>query len=153
MFDFWDDPIFKKFDVMSRCKYASCLPVDTIICICILLVLYAYPLAAMADEHTDSTALMLDEILIEGKHTRIENGKIVCVPTAQEKKLTNSAASLLAELNLPVLRIKDEQISNNLSNKVVAFINGREADEIDLKTFWPTCLKSRIYPKLRQSQI
>ena len=137
MFDFWDDPIFKKFDVMSRCKYASCLPVDTIICICILLVLYAYPLAAMADEHTDSTALMLDEILIEGKHTRIENGKIVCVPTAQEKKLTNSAASLLAELNLPALRRKDEQISNNLSNKVVAFINGREADEIDLKTFWP----------------
>ena len=94
-----------------------------------------YARGASTDE-VDNTKY-LEEIVVEAKRGWVEDGKIVFIPTKKEKQLSNSAASLIQSMSLPILRTEDGSIKTINGNDVKIFINGRLASDVELATFWP----------------
>lgn len=86
----------------------------------------------------------LDELVVTGERCWIVGNTINYIPTKDEKKLSDSPASLVQSMHLPMLRIKNESIENNGDN-VAVFINGQRATETDLATFWPSDVKKIQY--------
>lgn len=99
-----------------------------------LLAIFGYNLA-LADDSIP--ARELNEITVVGDREWIENGIINILPTKSEKKLSNSPATLIKSMNLTFLREEDGNIVNMAGEKVPVFINGEEAQDIDISTFWP----------------
>lgn len=79
----------------------------------------------------------LQELVVKSRRAVVEGNKIIVVPTKSEKKLSNSPASLIDQMQFPGLKVKDGAISSIDGKEVVVFINGVRADGIDYQTFWP----------------
>lgn len=79
----------------------------------------------------------LDELIIVGERGWVENGYINIIPTKQEKRLSNSPATLVRAMHLPFLKEKDGEIVGMSGESVSIFINGEKAESIDIDTFWP----------------
>lgn len=83
------------------------------------------------------TAKQLREAVVKADRGWFEADKAVFLPTRKEKNLSNSPASLLKMMHLPMLKEKDEVVTTILGVEVTYFINGIKADKIDMSTFWP----------------
>lgn len=88
----------------------------------------------------------LKEVEVMGERAWIsEDGTFNFIPTKKEKRLSNSPASLIGAMNLPLLRESDGSITLTTGESVEIFINGEKAEEIDLSTFWPMDVKTVQY--------
>lgn len=88
----------------------------------------------------------LKEVEVMGERAWIsEDGTFNFIPTKKEKRLSNSPASLIRAMNLPLLRESDGVITLTTGDSVEIFINGEKAEEIDLSTFWPMDVKTVQY--------
>ncbi len=87
----------------------------------------------------------LQEITVMAERGWVEDGKIVFLPSKSEKNLSNSPATLIESMQLPMLKVKEEQITTTSGEPVAIFINGIKADNIDLSTFWPKLAKRVEY--------
>lgn len=97
-------------------------------------------------QSTDSVSTHhLQELVVKTERMWIDNEKINVIPTKSEKKLSNSAASLIRSMNLTFLQEKDDNIINHLGENVTIFINGEKANNVDLSTFWPKEVKMVQY--------
>ncbi|MCM1405091.1 MAG: outer membrane beta-barrel protein [[Clostridium] fimetarium] len=94
---------------------------------------------------TSASEKHLQEITVMADRGWVEDGKIVFLPSKSEKNLSNSPASLIESMHLPMLKVKDEKISTLSGESVAIFINGIKADNIDLSTFWPKLAKRVEY--------
>lgn len=93
---------------------------------------------AVADEKSDSIiSKELEEVVVLGDRAWIENSVLNVIPTKQEKKLSNSPATLIESMHLPFVKVKDGSVTSMSGEQIVYFINGKKIDEIDLGTFWP----------------
>lgn len=102
-----------------------------------------------SSEETDNTRY-LEEVVVESRRGRVEDGKIVFVPTKKEKQLANSAVTLIQSMSLPILRVENGAIKTANGGDVKIYINGRPADEVDLATFWPLharCVEYMVNPQ------
>ena len=79
----------------------------------------------------------LHELVVNSRRAVIEDNKIIVVPTKTEKKLSNSPASLIDQMQFPGLKVKDGQITGLDGQGVTIYINGVAATDIDYETFWP----------------
>lgn len=90
----------------------------------------------------DSIAVKnLDELVVTGDRMWISDGIVNIVPSKQEKKLSDSPASLIKAMHLPFVQEKDGVVTSLSGEEVKFFINGEKADEIDIATFWPKHVK------------
>lgn len=87
----------------------------------------------------------LKEVVVTADRGWVEDGKIIFLPTKSEKNLSNSPATLIESMHLPMLKIKDNEIISLSGDKVVIYINGVKADQNDLATFWPKLAKRVEY--------
>lgn len=88
----------------------------------------------------------LKEVEVMGERAWIsEDGTFNFIPTKKEKRLSNSPASLIGAMNLPLLRESDGAITLITGESVEIFINGEKAEEMDLSTFWPMDVKTVQY--------
>lgn len=94
----------------------------------------------------DSVAVrQLDDLVVTGERGWIEGNTVNYIPTKKEKRLSNSPASLIKSMHLPMLREQDGSIVNATGNAVTVFINGQRANDIDISTFWPRDVKKVQY--------
>ena len=77
----------------------------------------------------------LKEVSVKGERAWIEDGVVNYIPTKQEKRLSNSPATLVESMHMPMLRGQDGIITNLSGDEVPVFINGKPAGSIDLSTF------------------
>lgn len=91
------------------------------------------------------SAKELDEVIVMGDRIWIENGVINAIPSKNEKKLSNSPASLIGAMDLTFLRDENGNIVNEQGESVTVFINGERSDRIDISTFWPKEVKKIQY--------
>ena len=87
----------------------------------------------------------LQDVVVYGERSWIENGVINVIPSKKDKKLSNSPASLIKVMNLPFLQEKDGVITNMNGEEVQIFINGEKANDIDIAAFWPMEVKRVQY--------
>lgn len=87
----------------------------------------------------------LQDVVVYGERSWIENGVINVIPSKKEKKLSDSPGSLIKVMNLPFLQEKNGVIVNMIGEEVPIFINGERADKIDLSAFWPMEVKRVQY--------
>jgi hypothetical protein len=80
----------------------------------------------------------LEELVVTGKNAWIDGDKVVFMPTKKEKNLANSPASLVASMNIPLINVRGEEMTDYKGDTVTVYINGEEATDIDLQTFWPS---------------
>lgn len=107
-------------------------------CLFILLCTIMSTVPVFADEKADSIATKeLEEVIVIGDRAWIENGVINVVPSKQEKKLSNSPETLIESMHLPFVKVEDGNVTSLSGEKVAFYINGIEAGEIDIATFWP----------------
>ncbi len=105
-------------------------------------------MADIASSETEDTSLSekhLQEITVMADRGWVEDGKIVFLPSKSEKNLSNSPASLIESMHLPMLRVKDGAITSMSGDNVSIFINGVRANQNDLATFWPKLAKRVEY--------
>ncbi len=104
-------------------------------------------IVARAEEADSIKSKELEEVVVTAKRGWVEGDKVVFLPTKQEKRLSNSPASLLSMMNLPMLRIEgnDGPIKSIGGEDVSLYINGNPASNIDIKTFWPKNAKRIEY--------
>lgn len=88
---------------------------------------------AKADDSIPTTTLK--ELVVEGENAWVEDGKAIFVPTKKEKKFANSPASLISNMNIPMLREKNGTVTTISGQAITYFINGVRAEGIDLATF------------------
>lgn len=88
-------------------------------------------------QDSDTTVKELKELVVKADRGWIEKDKIVYIPSRTEKKISNSPATLIDAMHLPMLKIRDGKITTVGGDKVAIFINGTRADATDLSTFWP----------------
>lgn len=95
--------------------------------------------AFAAVENTDSVAVSheLEEVVVTGDRAWIEGNKAVFVPTRHEKNLATSPATLVERMNIPTVIVNNGVITTLRGKGVPIYINGVEATDIDLETFWP----------------
>lgn len=61
---------------------------------------------AVADEKSDSIiSKELEEVVVLGDKAWIENSVLNVIPTKQEKKLSNSPATLIESMHLPFVKV------------------------------------------------
>ncbi len=118
----------------------------TLIFACLLLL----SLSNLASADDSISAKQLKEVTVAGEREWIEDGIINILPTKTEKKLSNSPATLIQSMNLTFLREEDGNIVNLSGEKVPVFINGEEAEDIDISTFWPKEVKKVQYMEYPQ---
>lgn len=87
----------------------------------------------------------LNEITVVGDRGWFEDGILNIIPSKSEKKLSNSPSTLVDAMNIPFLKSKDGSIVNMAGEEVKIFINGQEAKEVDIDTFWPKEVKKVQY--------
>ncbi|MDE7446959.1 MAG: outer membrane beta-barrel family protein [Lachnospiraceae bacterium] len=75
--------------------------------------------------------------MVESKRGWIEKDRIVYIPSKNEKKLSNSPETLIESMHLPMLKIKSGHIVSISDQIVKIFIDGIEADQATLASFWP----------------
>lgn len=92
-----------------------------------------------AVENADSVAVSheLEEVVVTGERAWIEGNKAVFVPTRHEKNLATSPATLVERMNIPTVIVNNGVITTLRGKGVPIYINGVEATDIDLETFWP----------------
>lgn len=100
---------------------------------------------AYAESNDSISPRQLDEALVQGERCWIENGVINYIPSKSEKRLSNSAATLVKSMHLPFIREKDGSIVSISVEVIPIFINGERANDIDLATFWPKDVKRVQY--------
>ncbi len=94
---------------------------------------------------TSASEKHLQEITVMADRGWVEDGKIVFLPSKSEKNLSNSPESLIKSMNLPMLDVEGNTIKSLTGKKVAIFINGRQADQNDIATFWPKLAKRVEY--------
>lgn len=87
----------------------------------------------------------LDEVVVKAKHRWVEDDHVVFVPTRQERKLSDSPASLIDAMHLTMLKGRDGVVTTAAGDEVSIFINGVRADKVDVATFWPKEVKRIEY--------
>ena len=106
----------------------------------IILCAAACALGVYSQEPEDSTKVTeLKELTVMGERAWIgEDGRVNIIPSKQEKRISNSAGSLIKALHIPMLKSDgDNSISTIDGRQVSIFINGEPATDTDLATFWP----------------
>ncbi|MDE6294828.1 MAG: hypothetical protein K2M03_02055 [Muribaculaceae bacterium] len=88
-------------------------------------------------EDNDTTAVNLQEYIVESKNAWIEKDRAVFVPTRKEKNRANSVETLLSSMNMPYIKVDGELMKDLRGESVSVFINGQEATGVELSTFWP----------------
>lgn len=83
----------------------------------------------------------LEEIVVTGKKAWISDGIVNIRPTKRDKRLSDSPATLIENMHIPFLKVKDGIIVSMSGEPVELFINGERVDNIDLATFWPSDVK------------
>lgn len=91
----------------------------------------------LADTVLSVKETYLDELVVEARRGWVEDDKIVFVPDKHEKNLSNSAPDLLKSMQLPMVKIEGNQVTDRMGQNVTIFINGVRANDTDLSTFWP----------------
>ena len=79
----------------------------------------------------------LNELVVTAKRGWIEDGKIVYIPSKNEKKLSNSPETLIESMHLPILKVESGNIVSISGEPVKIFIDGVEADQATIASFWP----------------
>lgn len=110
-----------------------------------LLIIILASLATSAFAEDSIAANELKELTVTMKRSRIEGDKFIFLPTKKEKQLSNSPATLIEAMHLPVLKVKDGQILTLSGEPVSIFINGERAENVDIATFWPKNAKRIEY--------
>lgn len=88
-------------------------------------------------EDNDTTATYLQEFVVESKNAWIEDDHAVFVPTRREKNRANSPQTLIQQMNIPYIQVDAEGALKDLRGENVnIYINGVEAKDLDLSTFW-----------------
>ena len=87
----------------------------------------------------------LQEITVMAERGWIEDGKIIFLPSKSEKNLSNSPATLIESMHLPMLKVKNGEITSMSGDNVAIYINGVKANQNDLATFWPKLAKRVEY--------
>lgn len=109
--------------------------------VCILMVFFG---KVHADDSIPTKELK--EVEVIGERAWIgEDGTLNFIPTRKEKRLSNSPASLIGSMHIPVLKEKDGSITTVSGEPVAVFINGIRAEAIDISTFWPSDVKAVKY--------
>lgn len=101
----------------------------------ILVSLLANPISALAQ---DSLKIKeLKGVEVKAKRGWFDEDKAVFIPTRKEKNIASNAEGLIRAMNLPMVRDVGGSLESSTGAKVVIFINGVRANEVDLATFWP----------------
>lgn len=79
----------------------------------------------------------LSELVVRSERAWVSDGVFNFIPSKREKKLADSPESLIANMNIPILKVRDGRISTPTGEEVTIFINGEPADDISVSTFWP----------------
>lgn len=79
----------------------------------------------------------LEGIVVDGRRIRMEDNKVIGVPTKAEKNLSNTPASLLESMQFPGVKINGDNILTSGDQPVDIFINGVPVTDVDYKTFRP----------------
>lgn len=87
----------------------------------------------------------LKEVVVKSERAWIEGNKAIFLPTKSEKNLANDAASLIKRMRIPTVSVTDGVIQNSAGKRIALFINGKEATQTDLMTFWPKLAKRVEY--------
>lgn len=92
-----------------------------------------------AQDHEEPEAITreLEELVVTGERAWIEGNKAVFVPTKSEKNLSDSPATLVERMNIPLVIVDRGTIKNLRGQGIPVYINGEPATDIDLQTFWP----------------
>ena len=92
-----------------------------------------------AQDHEEPEAITreLEELVVTGERAWIEGNKAVFVPTKSEKNLSDSPATLVERMNIPLVIVDRGTIKNLRGQGIPIYINGEPATDIDLQTFWP----------------
>lgn len=77
----------------------------------------------------------LEELVVKSQSRWFEADKLVCIPTKQEKNLSNTPADLIGQLKIPGFRVAGNAVTDAGGNEVQFFINGVEANNIDIAAF------------------
>lgn len=96
-----------------------------------------FPIMTLAQD-SNTVSHELKELVVKDKRAWIENDKVVFVPNKKEKNLSNSPATLLEAMHLPMLKVTNKTISTLGGEAVALFINGAPMSESDIATFWPS---------------
>lgn len=81
--------------------------------------------------------VQLGEVTVKAERGWVEKDKIVYIPTSSEKKLSNSAETLIESMHIPMVIVRDGAVLDRNGNQIPFFINGEPATQTDLATFWP----------------
>lgn len=95
----------------------------------------------------DTVVTELKEVVVKSERAWVEGDKIVFIPNKREKNLSNSPASLVQKMNIPMVLVDEgsDVIKSTTGKAVVVFINGKRAQDTDLATFWPKQAKRVEY--------
>ena len=74
--------------------------------------------------------------MVESKRGWIEKDRIVYIPSKNEKKLSNSPETLIESMHLPILKVNSGNIVSISGEPVKIFIDGVEADQATIASFW-----------------
>lgn len=99
----------------------------------VIVILLACQTPASFGQLQDTT--VLKELVVRSKRAWVEDNKIVLIPSKQEKKLSDSPSSLIEQMRLPFIKVKDDVVSGNNGKPIQLFINGEPVTEIDRNTF------------------
>lgn len=80
----------------------------------------------------------LDEIVVTGSKAWISDGIVNVRPSKRDKRLSNSPVTLIENMHIPFLKVKDGIVVSMSGEPIDLFINGEKVDNIDLATFWPS---------------
>ena len=101
------------------------------------IILSIFPIMSFAQDST-TVSHELKELVVKNKRAWVEDDKVIFVPNKKEKNLSNSPATLLEAMHLPMLKVTNKTISTLGGEAVALFINGAPMSETDLATFWPS---------------
>ena len=76
----------------------------------------------------------LQELVVKSESRWFEGNTLVCIPSKKEKNLSDSPASLIREMHIPLLRVKDGEVTDLRGNGVVYYINGVKAEPTEAST-------------------
>lgn len=100
---------------------------------------------ARNDTVKEANVTELKEVIVESERLWIEDGKIIGIPTRQEKNFAIDPASLIRNMHLPMLMEVSGNVTTVNGEPVVYYINGKPANNIDLSTFWGKNVKRVEY--------
>ncbi len=100
-----------------------------------------------ASKNDTTFSSTLDEVTVIGKNAWIEGNKYVFIPEKRAKNISGNMTSLIDNMNMGVVTVKDGAMVTTSGEPVTIFINGELADNMDKATFWPkNALKVEYMP-------